>query len=159
MLPARVPNMLINGSSGIAVGMATNIPPHNLTEIVNATIAMVQNPNITLAEILKIVPGPDFPTGGFILGHGGIVDYFNRGRGSLKLRAKVATEDIGARPRSADRHRTSVPGEQGASDRRYRGAGEREAHRRHQRYSRRKRSRRHAHRDRAEARRDSPKSS
>src|SRR4029453_6730074 len=71
VLPARVPNMLINGSSGIAVGMATNIPPHNLTEIINATIAMVQNPNITHAEVLKIAPGPDFPTGGFLLGQGG----------------------------------------------------------------------------------------
>ena len=64
VLPARVPNMLINGSSGIAVGMATNIPPHNLTEIVSATIEMVRNPNLTLAEVLKIAPGPDFPTGG-----------------------------------------------------------------------------------------------
>jgi DNA gyrase subunit A len=95
VLPAKVPNLLINGSSGIAVGMATNIPPHNLTEIVSATIALVQNPNLTLAEVLKIAPGPDFPTGGFLLGQSGIVDYYNRGRGSLKLRAKVATEDIG----------------------------------------------------------------
>lgn len=95
VLPARVPNMLINGSSGIAVGMATNIPPHNLTEIVSATIAMVQTPNITLAEVLKLAPGPDFPTGGYLLGQGGIVDYYNRGRGTLKLRAKVATEDLG----------------------------------------------------------------
>jgi DNA gyrase subunit A len=95
VLPARVPNMLINGSSGIAVGMATNIPPHNLNEIVSATIAMVQNPNIGLPEILKLAPGPDFPTGGLLLGQSGIVDYYNRGRGSLKLRAKVATEDMG----------------------------------------------------------------
>jgi DNA gyrase subunit A len=95
VLPAKVPNLLINGSSGIAVGMATNIPPHNLTEIVSATIAMVQNPNLTLAEVLKVAPGPDFPTGGFLLGQSGVVDYYNRGRGSLKLRAKVATEDIG----------------------------------------------------------------
>ena len=95
VLPARVPNMLINGSSGIAVGMATNIPPHNLTEIVSATIEMVRNPNITLAEVLKIAPGPDFPTGGLLLGQAGVVDYYNRGRGSLKLRSKVATEDLG----------------------------------------------------------------
>jgi DNA gyrase subunit A len=94
VLPARVPNMLINGSSGIAVGMATNIPPHNLTEMVTATIEMVQNPNVTLAEVLKIAPGPDFPTGGLLLGQAGVVDYYNRGRGSLKLRAKVSTEDI-----------------------------------------------------------------
>jgi DNA gyrase subunit A len=95
VLPARVPNMLINGSSGIAVGMATNIPPHNLREIVNATIAMVQNPSISFPEVAKMVPGPDFPTGGYILGQSGIVDYFTRGRGTLKMRAKVATEDIG----------------------------------------------------------------
>ncbi len=94
VLPARVPNLLINGSSGIAVGMATNIPPHNLTEIVNAAIAMVLNPNITFEEIFKMVPGPDFPTGGFLLGRSGILDYFTRGRGSLKLRAKASIEKI-----------------------------------------------------------------
>ncbi|MBC8167985.1 MAG: DNA gyrase subunit A, partial [Bryobacteraceae bacterium] len=86
--------MLVNGSSGIAVGMATNIPPHNLTEIVDATIAMVQNPGITLAEVFQMVPGPDFPTGGFILGRAGILDYFTRGRGTVKMRSKVTTEDI-----------------------------------------------------------------
>jgi DNA gyrase subunit A len=95
VLPTRVPNLLINGSSGIAVGMATNIPPHNIREIVDATIALVQNPHMTLAELLAIVPGPDFPTGGFILGRQGILDYFTTGRGSLKLRAKAATEDMG----------------------------------------------------------------
>jgi DNA gyrase subunit A len=95
VLPARVPNMLINGSSGIAVGMATNIPPHNLTEIVNATIALVNNPALTLIDILPMVQGPDFPTGGFILGHNGIHDYFTRGRGSLKIRAKASTEPMG----------------------------------------------------------------
>ncbi|HYP05870.1 MAG TPA: DNA gyrase subunit A [Bryobacteraceae bacterium] len=94
VLPARVPNMLINGSSGIAVGMATNIPPHNITEMVAATIALVQNPHLTLAELLEIAPGPDFPTGGILLGRAGIIDYYNRGRGTLKVRAKVATEDI-----------------------------------------------------------------
>jgi len=95
VLPTRVPNLLINGSSGIAVGMATNIPPHNLTEIINATIALVQKPDTSLAEIATMVQGPDFPTGGFILGRQGIVDYFARGRGSLKLRAKAATEPMG----------------------------------------------------------------
>jgi DNA gyrase subunit A len=95
VLPTRVPNLLINGSSGIAVGMATNIPPHNLTEIINATIALVQKPDTSLAEIATMVQGPDFPTGGFILGRQGIVDYFAKGRGSLKLRAKAATEPMG----------------------------------------------------------------
>src|ERR1043166_8386168 len=84
VLPTRVPNLLINGSSGIAVGMATNIPPHNLSEIVEACILLVQKPNTTLAEIAQIVQGPDFPTGGLILGRQGIYDYFTKGRGSIK---------------------------------------------------------------------------
>ena len=92
VLPTRVPNLLINGSSGIAVGMATNIPPHNLTEIVNATIALIEDPATPLAKILEMVPGPDFPTGGFILGRQGILDYYIRGRGSVKCRAKAAIE-------------------------------------------------------------------
>ncbi len=92
VLPTRVPNLLINGSSGIAVGMATNIPPHNLTEIVNATIALIEDPATPLATILELVPGPDFPTGGFILGRQGILDYYIRGRGSVKCRAKAAIE-------------------------------------------------------------------
>ncbi len=95
VLPTRVPNLLINGSAGIAVGMATNIPPHNLTEIINATIALVQNPQTPLAKILEMVPGPDFPTGGFILGRQGIIDAFTRGRGQLKLRARAAIERVG----------------------------------------------------------------
>ena len=95
VLPARVPNLLINGSSGIAVGMATNIPPHHMGEIIDATILLIQRPETTLAEVMAIVQGPDFPTGGFILGKQGIFDYFRTGRGSLKIRAKVATESIG----------------------------------------------------------------
>jgi DNA gyrase subunit A len=95
VLPTRIPNLLVNGSSGIAVGMATNIPPHNLTEIVNAAIAVIQKPSTTLAELLPIVQGPDFPTGGQILGRAGIYDYFTRGRGSLKIRANAATEKVG----------------------------------------------------------------
>ncbi len=94
VLPARVPNLLINGSSGIAVGMATNIPPHNIREIIEATILLVNNPNATLAEVMNIVPGPDFPTGGFILGRQGIYDAYSRGRGSIKLQAKTTTEKI-----------------------------------------------------------------
>jgi len=94
-LPTRIPNLLINGSSGIAVGMATNIPPHNLTEIINATIALIQNPQTPFAKIAEMVPGPDFPTGGFILGRQGIVDAFTKGRGQLKLRARAAIERMG----------------------------------------------------------------
>jgi len=95
VLPARAPNLLINGSSGIAVGMATNIPPHNLGEIIEATIALIQNPKTPLEKILEIVQGPDFPTGGFILGRQGILDAYTRGRGQLKLRAKAAIERMG----------------------------------------------------------------
>ena len=95
VLPARVPNLLINGSSGIAVGMATNIPPHSLREIVNATIALINDPNTPIANILEMVPGPDFPTGGLLLGRQGIIDYYLRGRGSLKIRAKAAIEKLG----------------------------------------------------------------
>src|SRR5450432_3004122 len=92
VLPSRFPNLLINGSEGIAVGMATKIPPHNLGEIVEAAIALVHNPNTPLLKIMEIVKGPDFPTGGFLLGQTGIFDYFTRGRGTLKLRAKAAIE-------------------------------------------------------------------
>jgi DNA gyrase subunit A len=95
VLPTRVPNLLINGSSGIAVGMATNIPPHNLKEIIDACIALLADPHTPMAKILEMVPGPDFPTGGFILGRQGIVDYYLKGRGSLKLRAKAAMEKLG----------------------------------------------------------------
>ena len=95
VLPTRYPNLLVNGSQGIAVGMATNIPPHNLTEIINATIALVNNPHTTLAEIMQMVPGPDFPTGGYILGRAGIYDAYTRGRGSLKMRAKASIEKLG----------------------------------------------------------------
>ncbi|MDP2999380.1 MAG: DNA gyrase subunit A [Bryobacterales bacterium] len=94
VLPTRVPNLLVNGSSGIAVGMATNIPPHNLREIVEATIALVQNPATPLDKIMEMVAGPDFPTGGFLLGRQGILDYFTRGRGTLKMRARAAVEKM-----------------------------------------------------------------
>jgi DNA gyrase subunit A len=95
VLPTRVPNLLVNGSAGIAVGMATNIPPHNLTEVIEAAILLIQKPDTGLARILELVPGPDFPTGGFILGRQGIVDAYTRGRGQLKLRSRTAIERIG----------------------------------------------------------------
>jgi DNA gyrase subunit A len=94
VLPARIPNLIVNGSNGIAVGMATNIPPHNLTEVVNAAIEMVNNPHAGLAEVLKHVQGPDFPTGGFIYGRGGIAQAYKTGRGRFLMRAKCATENI-----------------------------------------------------------------
>ena len=95
VLPTRVPNLLINGSAGIAVGMATNIPPHNLKETIDAAIHLIQYPNASLAKMLEFVPGPDFPTGGFILGRQGIVDAYTKGRGQLRLRAKAAIERTG----------------------------------------------------------------
>jgi DNA gyrase subunit A len=95
VLPTRVPNLLINGSSGIAVGMATNIPPHNLNELIGACIALLNDPHTPMAKILEMVPGPDFPTGGIILGRQGILDYYLKGRGSIKVRAKAAMEKLG----------------------------------------------------------------
>jgi len=94
ILPAKLPNLLVNGSSGIAVGMATNMPPHNLTEVCDGLDAYIENPEITTAELLKIIKGPDFPTYGFIMGRQGIKDYFETGRGSISIRAKTEIEDI-----------------------------------------------------------------
>ncbi|MGH9916056.1 MAG: DNA gyrase subunit A, partial [Pyrinomonadaceae bacterium] len=95
VLPTRVPNLLVNGSDGIAVGMATKIPPHNLTEIIDATIAIIRNPVISHNELLKIVPGPDFPTGGFIYGRQGIIDAHKTGRGIIQMRARAGIDRIG----------------------------------------------------------------
>jgi DNA gyrase subunit A len=95
VLPTRIPNLLVNGSSGIAVGMATNIPPHNLREIVEAAILLVENPETTLKQVMKIVPGPDFPTAGYIYGREGIQQAYETGRGSFQVRAKAAIEQRG----------------------------------------------------------------
>ena len=94
VLPSRIPNLIVNGSNGIAVGMATNIPPHNLTEVVNATIELVNNPQGGLLEVLRHVQGPDFPTGGFIYGRSGIANAYSTGRGRFLMRAKCAIENI-----------------------------------------------------------------
>ncbi len=95
VLPARYPNLLVNGSGGIAVGMATNIPPHNLHEIIEATVHLIENPDSTIEDLIKMVPGPDFPTGGFIYGRRGIRDAFETGRGSLVMRARAAIDRVG----------------------------------------------------------------
>lgn len=102
VLPTRVPNLLINGSEGIAVGMATKIPPHNLTEIVDATIELVKNPDLSTADLIKIVPGPDFPTGGFIYGREEIHKAYREGRGILQVRAKAGIDRIGRGEREKD---------------------------------------------------------
>jgi len=95
VLPSRIPNLLVNGASGIAVGMATNIPPHNLGEIIDATVLLIEKPETTLKEIMKLVPGPDFPTAGYISGSEGIVSAYKTGRGSFTMRAKAAIENVG----------------------------------------------------------------
>jgi len=92
VLPARFPNLLVNGSGGIAVGMATNIPPHNLGEVINACLALIDNPHLTLEEMMAIIPGPDFPTGGIILGRAGIRSAYENGRGSIIMRGQVEIE-------------------------------------------------------------------
>ncbi len=94
VLPARFPNLLVNGSGGIAVGMATNIPPHNLVEVVNGAVALIDNPAMELPELMEIIPGPDFPTGGIILGRSGIYSAYSTGRGSILMRGKVGIETI-----------------------------------------------------------------
>ncbi|MBY0559148.1 DNA gyrase subunit A [Hyphomicrobium sp.] len=94
VLPAKFPNLLVNGAGGIAVGMATNIPPHNLGEVIDACIAELENPEITIDELAQIIQGPDFPTAGIILGRGGILSAYHKGRGSIIMRARVAVENI-----------------------------------------------------------------
>lgn len=101
VLPTKVPLLLVNGSEGIAVGMATKIPPHNLTEILDATIAVIKNPAITVDELIKIVPGPDFPTAGFIYGREEIHKAYREGRGVIQMRAKAAIDQIGRGERDA----------------------------------------------------------
>ncbi len=94
VLPARFPNLLVNGSGGIAVGMATNMAPHNLGEVIDACIAVIDNPGVGIDDLIDIIPGPDFPTGGLILGRSGIKSAFHTGRGSIVMRARVHTEEI-----------------------------------------------------------------
>ena len=94
VLPAAFPNLLVNGANGIAVGMATNIPTHNAGEIIDATLAMIREPDISLEELIRIVPGPDFPTGGLILGRAGIRSAYETGKGGIPLRARTAIEEL-----------------------------------------------------------------
>ena len=100
VLPTRIPNLLVNGSGGIAVGMATNIPPHNLNEVIDATVHLIEHPNATLKQLMTMLPGPDFPTGGFIYGREGIRNAYETGRGSIVMRARVSIDRAG---KSADR--------------------------------------------------------
>ncbi|KAF5769506.1 putative DNA topoisomerase (ATP-hydrolyzing) [Helianthus annuus] len=101
LLPARIPNLLLNGSSGIAVGMATNIPPHNLGELVDALSVLIHNPDATLQELLEYMPGPDFPTGGIIMGNNGILDAYRTGKGRVVVRGKTEIEISDSKTKSA----------------------------------------------------------
>lgn len=105
VFPSKFPNLLCNGSSGIAVGMATNIPPHNLHELINATLLLVDNPSVTIDEIMEVMPGPDFPTGGLICGYRGIKEAYHTGRGKVILRAKITIEDM---PNHQDRQQLVI---------------------------------------------------
>src|SRR5437868_1473925 len=104
VLPTRIPLLLVNGSEGIAVGMATKIPPHNLTEILNGTIALLKDPHITVDELIKLIPGPDFPTAGFIYGREEIHRAYREGRGIIQMRARAVVDEIGR----GDRVRNAV---------------------------------------------------
>lgn len=103
VLPARFPNLLVNGSEGIAVGMATKIPPHNMTEVINATIALIENPDASVEDLMEHVPGPDFPTGGLIYGRQGILDAYTTGRGRVVVRARTHMEEFGTQGRERTR--------------------------------------------------------
>ena len=94
VLPAQFPNLLVNGAGGIAVGMATSIPPHNLSEIINGTLALIDNKDIKLSELMKHIPGPDFPTGGIIIGKDIIKQGYKTGRGSFKVRGEIKVENL-----------------------------------------------------------------
>jgi DNA gyrase subunit A len=94
VMPTKVPNLLVNGSSGIAVGMATNIPPHNLTEVINGCLALIENPELTVDDLMQHIPGPDFPTAGIINGRAGIIEAYRTGRGRIYIRARAVVEDI-----------------------------------------------------------------
>ena len=94
VLPSQFPNLLVNGAGGIAVGMATSIPPHNITEIINGTISYIKNNNVTISQLMKDIPGPDFPTGGVIIGKDMIKQGYNKGRGSFKIRGEIEEENL-----------------------------------------------------------------
>ena len=106
--PAAFPNLLVNGGTGIAVGMATNMPPHNLGEVIDGICAQIDNPDITIPELMKFIKGPDFPTGGMICGVEGIKNYFTTGKGSVKLRGRIGIGGNEGQPRAARHHGDSV---------------------------------------------------
>ncbi len=152
VLPAKFPNLLVNGAGGIAVGMATNIPPHNLGEVVDACVALIDDPALSIDDLIKIIPGPDFPTGGIILGRQGIRSAYHLGRGSIVMRGKVKIEHLPEGPRSHHHHGNSLSGEQGLDGRAHRRTATREEDRGHHDAARRIRPRRLSRRRRSKAR-------
>ena len=116
VLPARYPNVLVNGANGIAVGMATNIPPHNLGEVVDATCMMIDNPDVTIDELMQVIPAPDFPTGGIILGRSGSHSALHTGRGSVIMRGKTEIEDRTGGKSAIIITEVPLSGEQGTDD-------------------------------------------
>ena len=153
VLPAKFPNLLVNGAGGIAVGMATNIPPHNLGEVIDACIALIDDPALSIDDLINIIPGPDFPTGGIILGRQGIRSAYHLGRGSVVMRGKVKIEAFGK-----DREAiiiTEIPYQVNKATMvgAHRRTDAREEDRGHFRSARRIRPRRYSRRRRAEARR------
>ena len=120
VLPAKFPNLLVNGAGGIAVGMATNIPPHNLGEVIDACVALIDNPALSIDELINIIPGPDFPTGGIILGRQGIRSAYHLGRGSIVMRGKVTIDTIRKDREAIIITGNSLPGEQGHDGRAHR---------------------------------------
>ena len=154
VLPAKFPNLLVNGAGGIAVGMATNIPPHNLGEVIDACVALIDNPALGIDDLINIIPGPDFPTGGIILGRQGIRSAYHLGRGSIVMRGKVTIDTI-----RKDREAiiiTEIPYQVNKATMVERIAElvKRKEDRGHRRPARRIRSRRFSRRGRVEARRD-----
>ena len=133
MLPAAYPNLLVNGASGIAVGMATNMAPHNLIEVVAAAIHLLENPDATVEDLMEFVPGPDFPSGGIVMGLDGVKDAYTKGRGAFKVRGKVVGRAARPAPHRARRHGAAVPGRPRADDREDQGCRAGQAPARHRR--------------------------
>ena len=152
VLPGKFPNFLCNGGSGIAVGMATNMPPHNLREVVDGAIHLLDNPDATSEDLMEFIKGPDFPTSGLILGTKGIRQAYATGRGSVIMQARTSIEPIENGPQPDRHHRTALSGHQGAPDRADRRSGQAEEDRGHRRPQRLLRPARDAGRRHAQAR-------
>ena len=152
VLPSRMPNLMVNGASGIAVGMATNIPPHNLGEVVDAIEHLIDNPEATADDLMQFIKGPDFPTGGVILGTGGFKEAYRTGRGRIRVRAKAHTESAEGQSQRHHRHRAAVPGEPRVAHRQHRRPGQDQEDHRDQRPAQRVGPQRHAPGHRAQAR-------